>query len=384
MNNEPETSPVAVENGESDAARTEEKHGGRHRGSSVGIGVLTMLAVFYTLYFARPFLLPIVFAVLLNFLLSPIVRSLEKLHVPRALGSAVIVLGLVGLLALSVYELAAPVQTWAGRMPQTLASAQEKLRHILRPIQKVTSSAEQAEKAASAVSGIDKPPEVVVAPASAASRYFDAARILIAALLEVFILLYFLLSVGDLFLQKLIKVIPNLKDKKKAVRIARETQVSISTYLLTTTIVSIVEGFVVAIVMYALGMPNAILWGTLAAVLELIPYIGALTLIALLTVAAVTTFSSLGHALLVPLSFLVINVLQANVISPLVYGHRLALNPVAVFVGLAFWYWIWGIPGAFIAVPLLSTLRICCDHIEALAPVGEFLGEKSQATGAGA
>ena len=147
-------------------------------------------------------------------------------------------------------------------------------------------------------------------------------------------------------------------------------------------IVSIVEGIVVAIVMYALGMPNAILWGTLAAVLELVPYIGALTLIALLTVAAVTTFSSLGHALLVPLSFLVINVLQSNVVSPMLYGHRLALNPVAVFVGLAFWYWIWGIPGAFIAVPLLSTLRICCDHIESLAPFGEFLGEKAEATGA--
>lgn len=382
MSNVPEISPVAVENGESETDRLEEKDAGRRRGSYVGIGVLTVLAVLYTLYVARPFLLPIVFAVLLNFLFSPIVRSLENLHIPRALGSAVIVLGLLGLLALSVYELAAPVQTWASKLPQTLSSAEEKLRHVLRPIQKVTSSAEQAEKAASAVSGINKPPEVVVAPASAASRYFDAARILIAALLEVFILLYFLLSVGDLFLQKLIKVIPNLHDKKKAVRIARETQVSISTYLLTTMIVSIVEGVVVAIVMYALGMPNAILWGTLAAVLELVPYIGALTLIALLTVAAVTTFSSLGHALLVPLSFLVINVLQSNVVSPMLYGHRLALNPVAVFVGLAFWYWIWGIPGAFIAVPLLSTLRICCDHIESLAPVGEFLGEKSQVTGA--
>jgi predicted PurR-regulated permease PerM len=381
MKNAREVSPVAVENGESDATQSEQKNGARYNGSSVGIGVLTVLAVLYTLYVARPFLLPIVFAILLNFLFSPIVRSLEKLHVPRALGSAIVVLGLLGLLALSVYELAAPVQTWASKLPQTLSSAEEKLRHVLRPIQKVTSSAEQAEKAASAVSGIEKPPEVVVAPASAASRYFDAARILVAALLEVFILLYFLLSVGDLFLQKLIKVIPSLKDKKKAVRIARETQVSISTYLLTTMLVSVAEGVVVAVAMYALGMPNAILWGTLAAVLELVPYIGALALIALLTVAAVTTFSNHGHALLVPATFLVINVLQSNVVSPLLYGHRLALNPVAIFVGLAFWYWIWGIPGAFIAVPLLATLRICCDHIESLAPVGEFLGEKSESTG---
>jgi predicted PurR-regulated permease PerM len=377
MNRTPDDSPVEIANSEADTPRAVLKIGGKRRGSSVGIGVLTVLAVMYTLYVARPFLLPIVFAVLLNFLFSPTVRSLEKLRIPRFVTSAAIVLGLTGLLGFGVYELAAPVQTWANKMPQTLASVQNKLRDVLRPIQRVTTSAEQAEKAASAVSGIKKPPEVVVAPASAASRYFDAARILIAALLEIFILLYFLLSVGDLFLQKLVKIIPNLQDKKKAVHIARETQLSISTYLLTLMTVCVVEGIVVAGAMYALGMPNAILWGTLAAILEFVPYIGALTLLVLLTIAGLTTFSNVAHALLIPLSYLVISVLQANVLSPLLYGHRLALNPVAVLVGLAFWYWIWGIPGAFIAVPLLATLRICGEHIESLAPVAEFLGDRT-------
>lgn len=111
-------------------------------------------------------------------------------------------------------------------------------------------------------------------------------------------------------------------------------------------------------------------------VLEFIPYLGALTMTVILAIAALTTFDSIGHAMLVPASFLIINIVQGNFISPLLLGHRLALNPVAIFVGLAFWYWIWGIPGAFIAVPMLAVFKICCDHIESLAAFGEFLGKR--------
>jgi predicted PurR-regulated permease PerM len=130
--------------------------------------------------------------------------------------------------------------------------------------------------------------------------------------------------------------------------------------------------------MYLWGMPNPALWGALVVLLEFIPYLGALTMVVILAVAALTTFDSVGHALLVPASFLVINLIQGNVVSPLVMGHRLSLNPVALFIGLAFWFWIWGTAGAFIAVPLLATFKIFCDHIESLAPVGEFLGQRDE------
>ncbi|HEV2734218.1 MAG TPA: AI-2E family transporter, partial [Longimicrobiaceae bacterium] len=184
----------------------------------------------------------------------------------------------------------------------------------------------------------------------------------------------FLLAGGDMFLQKLVKVLPTLRDKRKAVEIARATESAISTYLVTAVGVSVGEGVVVALAMWLLGMPSPALWGALVALLELIPYLGALAMTVILFVAAITTFDSVGHALLPPAVFLLINVIQANFVSPVLFGHRLALNPVALFVGLAFWFWIWGIPGAFIAVPLLATFKIFCDHIEALASVGEFLG----------
>jgi predicted PurR-regulated permease PerM len=203
------------------------------------------------------------------------------------------------------------------------------------------------------------------------SRFFGSTPRFIAIVLQVVILLYFLLASGDLFLRKVIKVLPNLTDKLKAVRIARQTEESISTYLSTAALINFIQGVAVGVAMQLIGMPNAILWGALAMLLEFIPYIGAATLTVVLFVVGLTTFQNLGPALLPPLVFLVINALQANLLYPVLQGRRLALNPVAVFLGLAFWFWIWGVPGAFIAVPILAAFKICCDHIEGLAQIGE-------------
>jgi predicted PurR-regulated permease PerM len=344
----------------------------------LAVTVIAVLAVLYTLYFARSFLLPIAFAVLLDFLLSPAVRSLTRLHIPTPLGAAVMVLGLVGLGALGVYELAGPVQSWTEKAPEAMASAQHAMRQILRPIERVTHTAEQVENAAGAVSTAPKPPEVVVRGSTMSSRIFGSTQRFLAKALEVVILLFFLLAGGDLFLRKVIKVLPHLHDKMKAVRIAREIELSISTFLLTALAINVAEGGVVAIAMKLLGMPNPVLWGVMVTAFEFIPYVGAFAAAVILGVAGLASFSNLGHALLVPGSFLLINGIQANLVSPSLIGQRLALNPVAILIGLAFWFWIWGIPGAFIAVPLIATFNICSDHIDVLAPVGEFLGRRPE------
>lgn len=345
----------------------------------LALTVIAVLAVLYTLYFARSFLLPIAFAVLLDFLLSPAVRTLARFRIPTPMGAAVMVLGLIGLVALGVYGLAAPVQSWTEKAPEALASAQREVRQILRPIERViTRTAEQVENAAGAVSSAPKPPEVVVRGSTMSSRIFGSTQRFLAKLLEVVILLFFLLSAGDLFLQKVIKLLPHLNDRVKAVKIAREIEISTSTYLLTALAINAAEGAVVGIAMKVLGMPNPVLWGVMVTVFEFIPYLGALAVTVILGVAGLATFSSLGHALLVPGSFLLVNLIQANFVSPALLGQRLALNPVAILIGLAFWFWIWGIPGAFIAVPMIATFKICCDHIDALAAVGEFLGRRAE------
>jgi predicted PurR-regulated permease PerM len=340
---------------------------------SISITGLFVLAAMYTLYFARAFFLPIVLAVLLDFLLSPLIRALNRARVPEPLGAALVIVGLLGTAGFTVYGLVGPAREWVAKLPASMREAENRLRTLRTPVEQVSKTAEQVEQAAKVDKGT-KTPEVVVKGPSLTERLFGTTQTLIASAFEVIILLYFLLAAGDLFLQKLIKVLPQFRDKKKAVTIARETEASISTYLVTVTLVNLALGLGVAIVMFLLKMPNPVLWGAMAALAEFVPYLGASALVALLTLAGLVTFEQVGHALLVPVAYLGVNIIQSQLVSPLILGRRLTLNPVAIFVGLVFWWWIWGVPGAFIAVPLIATFKIFCDHIEALAPIGEFLG----------
>jgi predicted PurR-regulated permease PerM len=340
---------------------------------SIAITGLFVLAVLYTVYFTRAVLLPIVLAVLLDFLLSPVLRGLKRLRIKEPVGAVLVILALLGALGGGIYSLAEPAQVWMARAPESLKLLQTRLRVVRRPVEQVTRTAEQVEAATEVKKS--GPPEVIVRGPRLSDRLFGSTQLFVAGALETLVLLYFLLAVGDLFLQKLIRVLPQFKDKKMAVAIARETEASVSTYLFTVTLVNLTLGTVVTLLMLAVGMPNPILWGTLAALAEFIPYLGSTALLATLTLAGLVTFPNVGHALLVPGSYLAVNIIQANFISPVILGRRLTLNPVAILVGLIFWWWLWGVAGAFIAVPLLATFKIFCDHIESLAPIGEFLGD---------
>ena len=342
---------------------------------SIGITVLTILALVYTLSNARDFLLPIVMALLLDLLFSPIVRALTRIGIGAPLGAAIVVVGLLALVGFGAYELSTPVERWVTEAPATLARAEARIKKLTKPLERVRRTAEQVETATSTAAP-PKTTEVVVRGPGIVARVFGTTQRFVAGALEVVILLYFLLAAGDLFLQKLVKVLPRLGDKRTAVQIARKAESSISTYLVTALAVNVGEGILVAVVLYFLGMPNPALWGAVVALLEFVPYLGAVTIILVLGVAALTAFDSVTHALLIPAAFLAINTVQANLVSPLLLSRRLTLNPVALFVGLAFWWWVWGIPGAFVAVPLMATFKIFCDHIDSLAPIGEFLGQR--------
>jgi predicted PurR-regulated permease PerM len=347
------------------------------RTRSVEATLLSVLAVLYSLYFARAFLIPIVFAILLNFLLSPLIRVLSRFRIKPPIGAAIVILMLIASVGGAIYELAGPAQGWVAMAPQSFGRAQSKLKKIIRPMQQVQRSVDQAADSVGGPTG--KAPRVVVQQGpTLSSRLFGTTQRLATGMIEVFILLYFLLAGGDLFLQKLIKVLPHFSDKVKAVEIARATESAVSAYLTTTLLVNLMEGLVVAGVFWMLGMPNVLLWGALVACLEFVPYLGAITATAVFTMAGLSAFPDMTHALLIPGSFLLINLLQANLVTPLLLGHRLTLNPVAIFIGLAFFFWIWGVPGAFLAVPLLATFKIFCDHITSLAAIGEFLGQRDE------
>ncbi|HMI57003.1 MAG TPA: AI-2E family transporter [Gemmatimonadaceae bacterium] len=342
---------------------------------SIAATVLVVIASFYTLYFARAFFLPVTFGLLLNLLFSPIVRTMKRAHIPYPLGAAIVVLSIVAAVGLGGYFLADPAQEWLTRAPQTVAAANIKIRKLRRPMEQASKSADQMARVATTGSTTPRVQEVVIAGPTLMDRFVGASAAFLTGALETLVLLYFLLASGNLFLQKLTKMLPEFKDKKKAVAIARETETSISMYLSTVALINVVEGGIVALVMWALGMPNPVLWGVLVLFLEFIPYLGALVMVGVLLLAALSTFDNVVHIVAVPASFLAINLLQAYVITPMLLGRRLLLNPVAILIGLILWWEVWGVAGAFIAVPLLATLKILCDHIETLAPVGEFLGD---------
>ena len=348
--------------------------------ATTGIVILTVLAVVYSMYFARSLLIPIAFAILLDFLFSPLVRLMQKIRIPAAAGAAVIVLGLIATTVLASYQLSGPAQKMLRTAPEAIARARTAVGKVMSPVAKVTSTASDVARTAGASADSLSPAKVEVVGPSISSRLAGTAQLMLAGFTQVLLLLFFLLAGGDLFLEKIIRVIPLLQDKKKAVRIARDVESAVSVYLIANLGINVMAGVMVAGAMWALGMPNPVLWGVLTAAFEFIPVIGPLAMMGLLAVTAAGTYDSLGRILLAPGAYFLVNIIQGNIITTLVLGRRLALNSVALFVGLAFWFWIWGIAGAFLAVPLMSIMKICCDHIEVLNPIGEFLGAREEPT----
>jgi predicted PurR-regulated permease PerM len=178
---------------------------------------------------------------------------------------------------------------------------------------------------------------------------------------------------GDLFLRKLVTVLPRWSEKKTAVKISRQIEHDISTYLFAITVVNAVFGLAVGAAMFFLGMPNPLLWGAMAGTLHFIPFLGAVVGISIVTLVAAITLDGLGAILLVPAAYFSLNILEEYVVLPLVIGRRLLLNPVVVLVWLIFWGWLWSVPGALMAVPLLAIVKIICDRVESLAVLAEFI-----------
>lgn len=340
---------------------------------SFALSGLFLLACFYTLYFGRAFFLPIILSLLLNFLLSPIVRGLKKIHIPEALGAGVVILSLLGVLALGLFELATPAYDWMGQAPQSLRKVESRIRDLKKPVQTMSKATEQVEKIAK-VAGGPKTPQVQVTTESLGSRVLSRATDFVADAVVMFILLYFLLASGDLFLRKLIKVLPSRADKQRAVEIARQIETEVSTYLATITLINVVMGLLVWGAMALIGVPNPLLWGVLAMFANYIPYLGALTMVAVLAMVGLLTFPDLPRALIPPGAFLGLHLMESYLLTPMILGRRLTLNPVVIFLGLTFWGWMWGITGAILAVPIMMVVKILCEHSERLSPVGEFLG----------
>ena len=334
---------------------------------------LFILAVFYTMYFMRAMLLPLVLALLLSYLFAPVVRALGRIRIGPAFGAALVLLSLIGMLVYGVSFLSEPAAAWLEKAPYSLHQLQQKLLPLKKPIEKVAQATGEIDKLTSPEQPQAQPQAVVVKRSGFAEVFFTQGPEFIASTVVMLILLYFLLAYDGVFLTKVIRLTPKLGDKKRAVSIMREIESQISRYLLTITLINIGLGISVGVTVHFLGLRNPIMWGAMVAVLNFIPYLGALTGIICMTLGAVLSYDSLGYAMVFPASYLLIAILEGNFITPWVLGRSLTLNPVLILIALAFWGWMWGISGMILAVPILATFKIFCDHIEPMAPVSEFM-----------
>ena len=337
--------------------------------------VLVILGTLGAMYVARDFLVPVTIAFLIAITFRPAVRWLAIRGVPAwgtATGLAAAIL-LGGFLA--GYMISGPISGWIANAPEIRRTLTEKVRSISGTFEQVAKITDDIKEAATPPSDgavnevVVKEPGlpallwIAVYPASYAIMFTGAV-----------ILALFLMASGNLLYEKLINIMPTLTDKKNALRVVQDVEREVSTYLLLHSGINAGVGVAVALSFYFIGMPSAYLWVFLAFALNFIPYAGPIGGAILSGLVSLVVFDSLGQALLAPALYTAIITIENQFVSPYVFGRRLQLNSVAILLAIAFWGWIWGIPGIVVAVPLLVTLKVFSSHFESLAALGEFVG----------
>jgi predicted PurR-regulated permease PerM len=339
--------------------------------------VLIVLGVMAFLYFARPVVLPVFLACVAGTALKPIIRWLSCCHLPPALSAAVVLGFLVPAVGVGFFQLGRPALTWMNEAPQHMTE-------LRRRVQKLFPRFKRFSQAAAAVNNLGateeekkeeqkKAPTVELKTSRGTSSILNWTGTLLVGMGETLVLLYLLLASGDLFLQKLVHVMPTFRDKKRAVEISHEIQQNISNYLFSISLINIGLGIIVSGGLYFMGVPNAVMWGMLVAVLNFVPYFGPVAGVLLLATVGLLTFDTLGQGLLPPAWYLLLHLLEANLVTPVLLGRRFTLNPVVIFVSLIFWTWLWGVPGALLSVPILVSIKVISDRVPAMSPVSELL-----------
>jgi predicted PurR-regulated permease PerM len=339
--------------------------------------VLVVLGVIAFLYFARPVILPIFLACVAGMTLKPLIRWLSYCHIPPALSAAVVLCLLVAAVGIGFFQLGRPALTWMNEAPQHMTELRQRVLTIFPRLARFSQAAaavnnlgatEEEKKEAQ-----KQAPTVEVKDSRGTRSILNWTGTLLVGIGETLVLLYLLLASGDLFLQKLVHVMPTLRDKKRAVEISREIQQNISNYLFSVSLINIGLGIVVSGGLYFMGVPNAAMWGMLVAVLNFVPYFGPVAGVILLATVGLLTFDTLWKGLLPPAWYLMFHLLEANLITPVLLGRRFTLNPVVIFVSLIFWTWLWGVPGALLSVPILVSIKVVCDRVPTLSSVSELL-----------
>lgn len=332
------------------------------RGSACALRIITALALIYTIYFCSSLILPILLAGLVALFASTAVRILGKAKLPKSLAAALVLLALVMLVGFAVSLLYEPAVAWIQRLPLLGTKLAEQMDGMANSFTALRDSVMPGESNKQPLSDVIGPG---LMPILSVLAEFTVMTLL--QLAAVIMLTYFFLVFGDTLLRNMVRALPSLNEKKNLLSMFHTIRDDISRYVLVVSGINILLGITTALVFYLLDVPDPLLWGALATILNYAPYVGPFILTILLTGVGFIEYQQLSQVLLLPGAFLLLNVIESQLVTPLVLGRRFNMNPLMVVIWMFIWGWIWGAVGVLIAIPLLVSLKIIAGHLN-IAP----------------
>nr|WP_324187848.1 AI-2E family transporter [Lysobacter niastensis] len=335
--------------------------------ASTAVVVLATLAIGYTLWAAQTLILPILLSMFFALVGNPILRGLQRLWVPRYLGAVVLLIGgLAGAAALGS-QLVEPAGEWIRQVPRELKQVAPKLREMTKPMQDANRAAQNIARAAGGETS-SKPVQVVRTEVNEPYKALAATPRRLASVLAVVLLTFFFMVYGESLQRNAIALLPTRQQKKLTVDILHSIEREISRYVLTITIINLLVGLALAGALYGIGvpLPEALLWGTMAAILNFAPYVGPLIGMLIMLLMGFVTFDDLWPSLLPAGLYLLLHTIEGQLVTPIVLGRRMRLSPLVLILALMLFGWLWGIIGLLLAVPLLVCVKLVLARIEGM------------------
>ena len=322
---------------------------------------LALLAALYTMYFAAELILPIFLALFLSIILRPMVRGMYRLGIPRKFGALVVLLGLIGAIIGGLINLSSPAEKWLQRLPSMQMEIAAKLWPVTESIKQATEATESIGKMADKAKSVTTNSEVTIKEPTYLDRAFASTLLTSVQFLIIVALTFFLLT-QSAERKPAFPKIPWLKHNELIGEMLESVQAAITRFLQISAVIYLVLGAFTALTMYMLGMPNPALWGALRAGLGFMPYIGPMIVFGCIAIVSLLTFDVWWQISAPPLAYGVLTIIEGNFVTPAILGRQLKLNPIAVFLSMLFWTWVWGMAGAILAVPILVIIVIAARH----------------------
>jgi predicted PurR-regulated permease PerM len=360
LNNPEEGTPVAESDDEAMPLPSDPK--------VIFLGGIFFILLMAALYITAEIVWPLALAFVFSLLLRPLLRLLERTHIPRVLGALLLVAAVLALVVALGTAASGPAASWAAKLPDGLPRLLERLKFLEAPFATLQHFWQKIEEFAGWQGGTGSS-----TGSALLTRLFTGTRSFASGFFTTLLFLFFLLVAGDIFLQRLVEIMPRFSGKRQVVDIANHIENDISAYLLTITAMNAAVGIATAAVMWLTGVGDPVLWGTVAFLLNFVPILGPIAGVLIFLLAGALVAKTIWLMFVPAGLYLGIHLIEGETVTPMLLARRFTLNPVMVIVSLVFWFWMWGVPGAILSVPILAITKIVCDRVRPLAAFGHFL-----------